>query len=192
MAVTVGLSSSKVPHKASAVQVLTCIILWIGYRIFYIYSEDSNAVSLMTIWNIQHFPVNFLGIGIQTHEQSCQNTTLFLLSKCETPIEIAWLLSINLHFSWSNPRRNTQGKVPQRYEHEKLNNKNILLALSETLVYISGQYWIYIFTSKLSYRIIVVWYLRKHRNRICLDYSWWMKQIPLRYLCTKDKVNKNL
>lgn len=95
------------------------------YRIFYVYSEeDSNAVSLMTIWSVQHFPVNFLGMGIQIHRQSCQNTVLVLLSKCETPIEITWSLSINFSLSWSNLGRNNQGKMYSATRMRNLKKKN--------------------------------------------------------------------
>lgn len=71
-------------------------------------------------------------MGVQIHQQYCQNTVVFLLSKCETPIEITWSLSINFSLSWSNLRRNTQGKVAQYFKHEKI-IKKMLLGLWETL-----------------------------------------------------------
>lgn len=182
MAATVDLSSSKVSHKASAMQVLLYSIarailwsigsseltqdswvckklsasdtsmnlVWPGhsqtvkrqqggrevkralknfflskysftdYRIFHIYSE---AASLMTIWSVQQFPVNFLGMGIWRHEQCCQNTAPVLLSRRETPTEITWSLSIIFSLSWSNLRRNTQGKVPSATSMRNLGKK---------------------------------------------------------------------
>lgn len=81
------------------------------YKIFYMYlEEDSVSISLMGVWNVQHFPVNFLGIGIHIHRPSCQNSVLFLLLRCETPIEITRLLSINFSLTWRSLRETLRKK----------------------------------------------------------------------------------
>lgn len=113
------------------------------YKIFYLYlEEDSISISLIAVWNVRHFTVNFLGIGIHIQRQSCQNSDLFLLSRCETPIEITWLLSVNFSLTWLSLRETLRKKFivlkvgKSKKKHLKLQLKKS--ALLQTLIYTNG------------------------------------------------------